>query len=260
MRKIFVLLLFLIYQPLHAQKSVSDKKYGVKLGISSSFFGETFYLTDTLKRTGKFLNTSRKFYVLPSFFIQNEKQNLWEFHSRLGYFEDADNYTRVDSSNTTTGNSLNNFTYLTGSKYRGFNINLGVKNHINLAKNNKKLRAFLSFNYELGFERLKGPPYETMAFYRESKIFSARFGVSTRLGYNITEKLFVEVNPPIYIDILGRIGRQFVNNPVLPEFQRRQWIFDIDPEIMLFYVPINLYGYQSANGTYRDILSIGYTF
>lgn len=266
MRKIYVLLLFLVYQPLHAQKEVNGKKYGVKLNVNSSFFGENFYFTDTLKRSSKYLNTSRKFYVLPSFFIQNEKQNLWEFHSRLVYFEDADNYTRVDSSNTSVGNNLNNSTYLSGSKYRGFTINLGAKNHINLAKNSKKFRAFLSFNYEIGFERLKNSPYEAVAFYRESTFASLKFGMSSRVGYNITDKLFIEITPPIYFDIFTRFGKQYIENPFLPEFQRRGKLIALNYEVMLFHLARKFKGlyaprsYQIANGIYSDILSIGYTF
>jgi hypothetical protein len=179
------------------------------------------------------VNVSRSFRIAPSFFIENKKKNLWEFHILFANVIKSDNYVRTSQFDSLL--PVTNQSYQNGQMLNSIDLKIGANNHINLSKKSTKSRAFLTLGYQLGLSMSEFSPYTTTSYYREHKAASIEFGLSSRLGYNITEKLFTEINPPIRVSMIGTIGRQFFDNPLLPEFQRSTPIANIDPYTYFSY-------------------------
>lgn len=252
MRNLWIILLTFISVSLNAQQEQTNR-FGVKLNVNSWASQLDYFSNSTNQYEDDYYNKSRNFRLSPSFLIQNKKKNLWEFYVLSISGGRRENYLDIFEY-TADGDTTKQFY----QDLKELRLGVGAINHLNLAKKTQKIRAFLSMRYQLGYETMKNE--RSTYLYRESRAATTTVGLSFRLGYNITNQLFIEVTPPVYAELKGIFGRQFVDNPILPKYLRTSPIIDFEENILFAFIPNKWDGYQNLNGNYSNILSIGYTF
>lgn len=187
----------------------------------------------------------------PAISFQTKKKNYWEFQI-IGNFSKRENFIEKPLEKK---DSL---------KYFAGNLNVskifGVKsiNHIDLLKNrSSKLRLLLSFGYMVGYEDSKNFPYTNLSFDRKIKFLFGEFSFTPRIGYNITNRFYLEFVPPlVLINAELRVGNRFTNNPMVPIKLRTRPIFDLDNQISIINFKYNNF----RNSYFNDLISVGFKF
>lgn len=209
-----------------------DQKFNFNIGHKDSLY---FY-TD--------LNEP-KIRVKPSLLIFNKRGNSWELQLEGGLFDQrkSKKYQNFPTSDI----------YSHSSKFVRI---IGI-NHVNFIQNpQRKVRFSVCLNYMLGYEKTSNFAFLGNEFYNNKNLVLIEYGVSTRFGYNISEKIYFEINPPFLKNKRLRLGKQITNNPNIPISLRNQHIFDYD-----FNQPIlNFTNFRLSDTFFRDIVSIGFKF
>jgi hypothetical protein len=227
----------------------SDNKIAVKMNFSRV----PDYSSIKIDTSNNYYQTkNNRLSVLPSIVFKNKKKNYWEIQIDGGKYKYnyivKDINSKIDSSNLL--NDKDNF----------FRFNIYAINHIDLLKKtNSKLRFLLSFNYKLGYENFSRFPVfnNNVAFDINEKYLYSEFGMSTRIGYNISKSFYFEVRPPLFFNLDLALGRHFFyNNPSIPKILRNQTVFNLNIDI-----PFNSKLLSTSKTTeLGDIFSIAYRF
>jgi len=156
------------------------------------------------------IKSIQKTLFYPSYFFLTKKKNWREIQLGSHYNKNKAYY---DGSNT-----LNDFNNLDG-RNRTFNFFINRITHRNFLRNrNSKLKFFYSFNTRIEFERSKHEPSnKTISdFYSSRNYFGLNFGLSTRIGYKVSNKVYFEFSPPISAENTFTFGKIYTENPSYP--------------------------------------------
>ena len=228
-----------------------DYKRALKLNLN--YFPNYQYITSRLD-SNRFITQSQTGYQIgfnPSISFRNKKKNYWEFQL-IGNFRKRENFIEKPLEKN------DSLKYLVG------NLNIsnlfGIKsiNHFDLLKKKKsKFRLLLSYAYMIGYEDIKFYPYTNLSFDRRTKFFKGQFSFTSRIGYDITNRFYLEFVPPlVLINAELRVGNRFTNNPVTPIKLRTQPIFNLDNQISIFNFKYNNF----RNSYFNDLISVGFKF
>ncbi|MCP9764208.1 hypothetical protein [Lacihabitans soyangensis] len=209
-----------------------DQKFNFDIGQKDSLY---FY-TD--------LNEP-KIRVKPSLLILNKRGNSWELQLEGGLFDQrkSKKYQNFPTSDI----------YSHSSKFVRI---IGI-NHVNFIQNPaRKVRFSISLNYMLGYEKTSNTVYFGDSYNNSSTRVLLEYGVSTRIGYNLSEKLFFEINPPFLKNKRLELGKKISNHPSTPISLRRQPIFDFEHNGPV----LNYTNFRLSDTYFRDIVSLGFKF
>ncbi len=244
-RFILILLLNLSCNFINAQ---NDFKRSLKLNLSS--LPKTTFLRSTLD-TNVFELTKIGYKVAfnPSFSLQTKRKNYWEFQF-IGGKSNRQIYIMLPLE---INDSLR---YLMGSLNKLFLFNIKGINHIDLLKNkNSKFRFLLSFNYLIGYQKSMNTPYTNLSYNQRYRGLVSEIGISTRMGLNVTDRIYLEVNPPLHFFINVNVGKHLMDNPNLPLLLREGRVFDINYTSVL---PFKYFRLENVN--FNDLFSVGFKF
>ncbi len=209
-----------------------DQKFNFDIGQKDSLY---FY-TD--------LNEP-KIRVKPSLLIFNKRGNSWELQLEGGLFDQrkSKKYQNFPTSDI----------YSHSSKF----VRLIGINHVNFIQNpQRKIRFSMCLNYMLGYENISKIIDLGSEFTQSKNMILLEYGVSTRFGYNVSQRLYLEINPPLLKNKSLQLGRQKNNNPNIPISLRSQPDFEYYQDYPIFF----LTNYRLSDTYFRDIFSVGFKF
>lgn len=207
---------------LFAQKG---EKYAVKLNTGLKIT----YSPDSSIHDPKY-----QWIFIPGFMIKNKRNKWREFQ-----------FVRNSLNETKKFESVNGFYYSSVTNIIGNDYLINVIKHNDLLKKkNTKLAFFISGQSTLGYgHKSKKINYS----YGDEYISSEKYGIiylklTTRLGYDLSENIYIEYRRPNLISGLIRFGNWETINPLLHKNFRTQRIFDFDQTIAinLFNNPIKM--------------------
>lgn len=218
--------------------------HALKLNGQFYEYNPTIKIDSINKYTLDSNHTIRKFTYFPSYMYRTKKKN-WREIQVAGYFNNSDKYVKP------INNPLDSL-YYRGNKFNYFNFFFNSITHVDLLKKrNTKLKIFFSSNSRLGIEKSKYVPYTRLTYFQTANIGSLNLGLSTRIGYNFSKRIYLELNPSILMETTLRIGNQYLENPLTPINLRKQPIFDLDSVLIL---PFKGYSFRNLS------FSVAYRF
>lgn len=195
------------------------------------------------------ISKPKTFAFSPSIIRKTKRGNLREFELRsLGYRNInviGDGAVHAVNSNKTTLDTIP----VLGTKNVSFEVSISHRYYLNFFKKAKKKYYFgLNFANSIGYSWNKNKPYVTnFSFPRNTNGLFSAFEVGYGGGYFINNRLLVSYRSTFlttYIELI----KQFIDNPFLPEIQRKQTLFNFNEQINVGFIPKNV------------VLSVAYKF
>ncbi len=209
----------------------------------------TPYDNSQVQQNLKILSVSKtySFGVSPSIIKKTKRGNLREFELNYLGFRNEDKLGESTFRNPNT-NKLD-IMPVYGSKNIAFDIYIKHRYHLNFFKKSKRKYYFgLNFANSIGFSSLRFIPYVTnVSFPRNQKTLESVFEIGYGGGYFINNKFLISYRSSFLTTSFQYI-KQFIDNPFLPEIQRKQTFFNLNEQINVGFIPSNI------------VLSVAYKF
>ncbi|MFY7912139.1 MAG: hypothetical protein ACOVO2_21420 [Emticicia sp.] len=233
---IFIILL-LTTKTINAQETESKYFLVGSLGYSST--SNYTYRSNNKSILTKSENKFFKF--TPSIFRKTKRRNFREFElSNLWYnsFDAPEKTTyNIKKDNQMPFDSMT----ITGPKSKSFNAEITHRYYINLLKNvSAKFYFSINIANSLGYAYIKSEPYNTAyTFPRKTNEIYSNFEVSYSGGYFINDRLLIAYRST-FLKVNMSFLKSFIDNPYLPEIQRKQALFNMQDRLTLGLIPKNI--------------------
>jgi hypothetical protein len=210
----FVLnVLLLSSTSLFAQKS---EKFAVKINTSMKVDSS---------RESSIKQPKYQWSIIPGFMVKSKRNKWREFQFLRNKTDETVRYERPN------GQGL---FYSAQTRSSDYCINV-IKHNDLLKKKNTKLAFFISGQSTIGYgqsSRNTTYDFDAREDNSESKYGILAFKLTTRLGYKLTDKIWIEYCRPSFLSSKLRVGNR-KNDYSIATLQNRP-IFDLDPTIQIF--------------------------
>lgn len=183
----------------------------------------------------------------PSIIRKTKRGNFREFGLNFLGYSNRD-VLGVSIYKSTNSNKLDTIPEH-GSKNVSFGFSLNHRYYLNFLKKAKKKYFFgLNFANSIGFFSSRHTPYvSSFSYPRKAKSIESIFEVGYGGGYFINNRLLVSYRSTFLTTHIELI-KQFIDNPFLPEIQKKQTLFNFNGQINAGFIPRNV------------VLSVAYKF